>query len=139
MQRGLKIVIWTICVVHLLSRLIVYCYQKVNYQWFDYEAVQEGLKILNHRMTQAIILYCLIMVILINGYGDENDSDLYVPARNRKISKIIASVTNKTYTKAIQKLEQWGTATLTHENGEGDNKSRHDTLIRQPNKGEGAM
>ena len=108
MQRGLKIVIWTICVVHLLSRLIVYCYQKVNYQGFDYETVHAGLKILKHRMTQAIILHCLIMVILINGYGDENDSDLYVPARNRKISKMIASVTNKTYTKIIQKLEQWG-------------------------------
>ena len=59
-------------------------------------------------MTQAIILYCLIMVILIYGYGDENDSDLYVPARNRKISKMIASVTNNIYINAIQKLEQWG-------------------------------
>ena len=108
MQQGLKIVIWTICVVHLLSRLIVYCYQKVNYQGFDYETVHAGLKTLKHRMTQAIILHCLIMVILINGYGDENDSDLYVPARNRKISKMIASVTNIIYTKAIQKLEQWG-------------------------------
>ena len=108
MHQGLKIVVFSLCVVHLLTRLTVYCYQKANYQWFNYEAVQEGLEILSHRMAQAIIMYYLIMVILINGYGDENDSGLYVPARNRKISKMIASVTNETYTKIIQKLEQWG-------------------------------